>query len=221
MYINDDKTINYDIFLKLLDNKTLEYLNCYDIPPFLLERLDINKNLKVEVRSEMFFLSNFMESNKLYKYSDIYYKKTLVLTNNFLIQDLEDFKTFLNINKYLKTIHLKYYSNDLIYSIIDIFKEYNIRDKVIVFYENNNINVIVNSINYLKKLYNNYLEKNNINFKIVYSKEYKRKNLFKQLNFITLKYICIVVTVCGIVFSALDFYKNYSSQKNWIALIHN
>ena len=92
MLINDDKPINYDIFLKLLDNKTLEYLNCYDIPPFLLERLDINKNLKVEVRSEMFFLSNFMESNKLYKYSDIYYKKTLVLTNNFLVQDLEDFK---------------------------------------------------------------------------------------------------------------------------------
>ncbi len=213
MLINDDKPINYDIFLKLLDNKTLEYLNCYDIPPFLLERLDINKNLKVEVRSEIFFLSNFMESNKLYKYSDIYYKKTLVLTSNFLVQDLEDFRTFLNINKYLKTIHLKYYSNDLIYSIIDIFKEYNIRDKVIVFYENNNIKVIVNSINYLKSIYNNYLDKNNIDFKIVYSKEYKRKNLFKQLNFITLKYICIVVTVCGIVFSALDFYKNYSSQK--------
>ncbi len=213
MLINDDKSINYDIFLKLLDNKTLEYLNCYDIPPFLLERLDINKNLKIDVRSEIFFMSNFMETNKLVKYSDIYYKKSLVLTKNFEPRDIEDFKTFLNINRYLKTIHLKYYSNDLIYSIVEIFKEFNVHDKTIVFYENNNIKIIVNSITYLKNIYNTFLEKNNIQFKIVYSKEYKRKNLFKQLNFITLKYMCIVITVCAFIFSALDFYKNYTSDK--------
>ncbi len=214
MLISDNESVTYDIFLKLLDNNTLTYLNCYDIPPYLLERLDINKNLKIDIRSEMFFISKFMDDNKLYKYSDIYYKKSIVINQVFEKKDLEDFKTFLKINKYLKAIHLKSYSNDLIYSIIDAFKELNINNKIIVFYENNNINIIANSVNYLKQIYNNFLSLNKITFKIVYSKEYKRKNFFKQLNFITLKYICLVVILCALVFSSLDFYKNFVAEKN-------
>ena len=214
LLISEDKTLDYDIFLKLLDNQTLEYVNCYDIPPFLLERLDINKNLKIDIRCEMFFLSKFMEDNKLIKYSDIYYKKNVVINRNFDKKEIEDFKTFLKINKYLKEIHIKNYTNDLIYSIIDLFKEHNLNNKIIVFYENNNINIIVNSINYLKEIYKDYLEEANIDFKIVYSKEYKRKNIFKQLNFVTLKYICFVVILGALIFSGLDYYKNYNSQKN-------
>ena len=212
--ISENKSINYDIFLKLLNNQNLEYLNCYDIPPFLFERLNINNtNLKIDVRSEIFFLSKFMEDNKLYKYSDIYYKKNIVINSNFNPQELEDFKTFMRINNCLKEIHIKNYTNDLIYSIIDIFKENNIKDKIIVFYENKNINIIVNSINYLKNIYKDYLESNNIDFKIVYSKEYKRKNMFKQINFVTLKYICFVLISGALVFSGFDFYKNYSAKK--------
>lgn len=214
LLISEDKAIDYEIFLKLLDNNTLEYINCYDIPPFLLERLDINKNLKIDIRCEMFFMSKFMEDNKLFKYSDIYYKKNVIINKNFDTRELEDFKTFLRINKYLKEIHIKNYTNDLIYSIIDLFKEYNLSNKIIVFYENNNVNIIVNSINYLKNIYKEYLEEANIDFKIVYSKEYKRKNLFKQLNFVTLKYICFVIILGTLIFSALDFYKNYSGEKN-------
>lgn len=214
LLISEDKTLDYEIFLKLLDNQTLEYINCYDIPPFLLERLDINKKLKIDIRCEMFFLSKFMEDNKLIKYSDIYYKKNVVINKNFDKKELEDFKTFLKINKYLKEIHIKNYTNDLIYSIIDLFKEHNLNNKIIIFYENNNINIIVNSINYLKNLYKDYLEESNIDFKIVYSKEYKRKNLFKQLNFVTLKYICFVVILGTLIFSGLDYYKNYNSEKD-------
>lgn len=213
MLISEDKTITYDIFLKLLDNNSLEYLNCYDMPPYLLERLDINKNLKVDSRCERFFMSKFMEDNKLYKYSDIYYKKTIVLNKNFDLKEIEEFKTFININNYLKEIHIKNYTNDLIYSIIEILKENNLKNKIIVFYENNNMNIIVNSINYLKNLYRGFLENNHIEFKIVYSKEYKRKNFLKQLNFVTLKYICFVVIIGAIIFSCLDYYKNYKAEK--------
>ena len=198
--------------MKLLDNNTLEYINCYDIPPYLLEKLDMNKNIKIDVRSEIFFVSKFMEDNKLYKYSDIYYKKKIVITKNFDKRELEDFKTFIKINKYLKEIHIKNYTNDLIYSIIDIFKEYNLNNKVIVFYENNNVNIIVNSINYLKELYKDYLEVSNIDFKIVYSEKYKRKNLFKQLNFVTLKYICFVIIIGALIFGGFDYYKNYKNE---------
>ena len=102
LLISEDKLLTYDIFMKLLDNNTLEYINCYDIPPYLLEKLDMNKNIKIDVRSEIFFVSKFMEDNKLYKYSDIYYKKKIVITKNFDKRELEDFKTFIKINKYLK-----------------------------------------------------------------------------------------------------------------------
>ena len=214
LLISEDKTIDYEIFMKLLDNHTLEYINCYDIPPYLLERLDINKNIKIDVRSEIFFVSKFMEDNKLYKYSDIYYKKKIVITKNFDKKELEDFRTFIKINKYLKEIHIKNYTNDLIYSIIDIFKEYNMKDKIIIFYENDNVNIIVNSINYLKELYKNYLEYANIDFKIVYSEKYKRKNFFKQLNFVTLKYICIVILIGALIFGGIDYYKNYKNEHN-------
>ena len=212
MLISEDKTITYDIFMKLLDNNSIEYLNCYDMPPYLLERLDINKNLKIDSRCERFFMAKFMEDNKLYKYSDIYYKKTIVINKNFDLKEIEEFKTFININNYLKEIHIKNYTNDLIYSIIEILKENILKDKIIVFYENNNMNIIVNSINYLKNLYKGFLENNHIEFKIVYSKEYKRKNFLKQLNFVTLKYICIVIIVGAIVFSCLDYYANYKAE---------
>lgn len=214
LLISEDKIIDYEIFMKLLDNKYLEYVNCYDIPPYLLERLDINKNIKVDVRSEIFFVSKFMEDNKLYKYSDIYYKKKIVITKNFDKRELEDFKAFIKINRYLKEIHIKNYTNDLIYSTIDLFKEYKLKDKIIVFYENDNVNVIVNSINYLKEIYKDYLEYANIDFKIVYSEKYKRKNFFKQLNFVTLKYICFVVLFGALIFAGIDYYKNYKSEHN-------
>ena len=212
LLISEDKTINYEIFMRLLDNDYLEYINCYEIPPFFLERLDLNKNIKIDIRCELFFVSKFMEDNKLIKYSDIYYKKNIIINKNFDKKEIEDFKTFIKINKYLKEIHIKNYTNDLIYTIIDLFKENNIKDKIIVFYENNNINIIVNSINYLKEIYKEYLTESNVDFKIVYSKEYKRKNMFKQLNFVTLKYICFVVILGALIFSGLDLYKNYSEK---------
>ena len=212
LVITEDKTITYDIFLKLLDNDYIDYINCYDIPNYLLEKLDLNKKLKFEVRTELFFMSKFMEDNKLYKYSDIYYKKNIVVNKDFDIKEIEEFKTFININKYLREIHIKNYSNDLIYTILDIFKDNNVQNKIIVFYENQNINIIVNSITYLKKIYKSFLEENNILFKVVYSKEYKKKNFFKQLNFVTLKYTCFVVIVGAIVFSGLEYYKNTKAE---------
>ena len=78
---------------------------------------------------------------------------------------------------------------------------------------NNNINIIVNSINYLKDIYKSFLEESNIDFKIVYSKEYKRKNLFKQVNFVTLKYTCIIILIGALIFAGLDYYKNYTAEK--------
>ena len=212
LFLTQDKALTYNIFLKLLDNDYINYINCYEIPTYLLEKLDLNKNIKIDVRSEVFFLSSFMEENKLYKYSDIFYKKSITINKPFDSQELEEFKTFLNINNYLKENNINNYNNDLIYTIIETFKNYNIKNIKICLYEKQNINIIVNSITYLKQIYKTYLEENNINFKIIYSKEYKRKNIFKQLNFVTLKYTCFVLIIGALIFSGLEYYKNTKAE---------
>jgi len=199
LYIKPDVQLSYDVFLKLLDNITLEYISCYSIPKYLMTRLDANKDLKIDVRSELFFISDFMDKNELYKYSDIYYKKSITIYDNFKNDDLDDFKTFLSINNYLKVIYIKKYSNELINIIIDLLREIKKQNVKIVFYEeNNDLEVIINSITYLKKVYEEHFKEYDISFDIIYSKSYKKKNVFKQMNLNAIKitsFIAILVLV--------------------------
>ena len=203
LYIETDSALNYDAFIKLLENNSLEYLSCYSIPKYLMTRLDNNKNLKIDVRSELFFISDFMSKNELFKYSDIFYKKSVTIYNDFTENDLSDFKTFLSINRYLKTIYLKKYSNQLINTIIDILIENNTQNIKIVFYEkNNDLDVIINSVSYLKKVHEEHFKEFNIDFEINYSKEYKRKNILKQINVNSVKvtaFIAILVLLFFII----------------------
>lgn len=216
VYIIPDIALTYDNILKLLDNKTLEFLSCYSIPKFLLSRLDINKQLKMEVRSELFFISNFMSSNKLYKYSDIYYKKSIEITNEFTKDDIEDFKTFISINQYLKTIYIKKYSNNLVNYIIDLIIENRKNNIKIIFYEkNNDIDVIINSITYLKKVHEEYFKEFNITFDIIYSKEYKKENLFKQLNLNAVKITSFIAIIVLLFFIIAEHIQN-SKDSNTI-----
>ena len=188
LYIKPDVCLNYDVFLKLLDNNYLEYISCYSIPKFLMTRLDNNKDLKIDVRSELFFISDFMSKNELFKYSDIYYKKSVTIYDNLKKDDLNDFETFLSINGYLKTIYIKKYTNELINIIIDLLREHKRQNIKIVFYEkDNDLDIIINSINYLKKVHEEHFKEFNINFDIIYSKEYKKNNVFKQLNLNAIK----------------------------------
>lgn len=203
LYIIPDVVINYDNFLKLLDNNYLDHISCYSMPKYLLSRLDINKQLKIDVRSELFFLSDFMNNNNLDKYSDIYYKKNITIEKEFNNDDLNDFITFININHYLKNIYIKKYSNSLVNTIIDTLIEYRKSNIKISFYESNNdLDVIINSISYLKKVYEEYFKEYNITFDIIYSKEYKRKNILKQLNLNTVKvtsFFAIIILVFFII----------------------
>ncbi len=203
LYIIPDVVINYDNFLKLLDNNYLDHISCYSMPKYLLSRLDINKQLKIDVRSELFFLSDFMNNNNLDKYSDIYYKKNITIEKEFNNDDLNDFITFININHYLKNIYIKKYSNSLVNTIIDSLIEYRKSNIKISFYESNNdLDVIINSISYLKKVYEEYFKEYNITFDIIYSKEYKRKNILKQLNLNTVKvtsFFAIIILVFFII----------------------
>lgn len=204
-----DKKLSYDIFFKLLDNKYVREIECFDIAEYLIERLDINKKVKIKTRNKIKTKSKFMVINSLNSYSDIYYKKYLVISNEFNSEDLNEFKSFMHINAKLKTVKLVNYSNEIITTVINEIIENQKKDILIETNEkNNDLNTIYNSVTYLKKSYHKYFDENNIRFKLNYSKEYKSKNFFKELNFKIFTTIILFI----ILFSGFVVLVNYYSQ---------
>ena len=163
----EDKSINMDIFMLILDNKYIESIDCFKMPTYLIERLDVNKKVIVNVRNKLESTSKFMKLNSLNSFSDIYYKKYIIITND---TDYEDIKTFINLNSKLKAIKIIKYSNELITLILNELitnRKNNIRIEIEE--KDNDLKTIYNSVNYLKKINKDYIEENNITFKLNYS----------------------------------------------------
>lgn len=208
-----DKTLPLDVVLKLLDNRYIKSIECFDINNYLAERLDMNKSIKIKTRNKYNLESNFMKSNLLSSYSEIYYKKMIVITNDFNNNDIDDFKNFMFLNARLKVIKLVKYSNELLTIIVDELMKNNRSNITIEITEKNNeLNVIFNSVNYIKKTYHKYFDKNNIKFKLTYSKEYKKNNFFKQVNFKLFTTILIFIVLVSAFTVALDTYIQYKDQ---------
>lgn len=208
-----DKVINLDIFLKLLDNKYIEEIECFDIPAYLIERLDTNKKLKVNTRNSVDLTSKFMIINSLLSYSDIYYKKYIIISNEFEEMDMNEFKIFMNLNAKLKTIKIVKFSNEILTTVINEIMENKKKNITIELNEKNNeLSVIYNSVNYLKKNYRKYFDEYNINFKINYSENYKRENFFKEINFKMFSAIIIFVIILSSLMVAINSYEQYLDQ---------
>jgi len=213
IYFKPDKKINMDIFMKLLDNKYINKINCYELASHLIERLDVNKKVKVVTRHKYVTPSKFMILNELSSYSDIYYKKSIVLSGEFNETDLEDYQMFIRINDKLKHIKIVNYSNELITTIINELITNRKNNILIEINEkSNDLNQIFNSVTYLKKRDKKYFEENNIRFKINYSKEYKNNNFLKELNIkMFASIILMIIVVSGIVLS-INLYQQYKDQ---------
>lgn len=208
-----DKKLNMEIFFKLLDNHTISEIECFEMANYLIERLDINKGLKVITRHEITFKSNFIADNLLDSYSDIYYKRSVVFRHEFDSTELEDFKTFMAINTRLRNVRIMKYSNILLTSIIDEILKYNRKNILIQIDEkNNDLQTIYNSVSYIKKDYKKIFEENNIKFKLNYSKEYKHQNFFKQVNFKLFSYIALIILFIGIIFISVSGYQQYRDE---------
>ena len=41
----DDTKLSLDVFMKLADNQYIKKVECYEMPPYYIERLDINKKI--------------------------------------------------------------------------------------------------------------------------------------------------------------------------------
>ena len=206
----EDKSINMDIFMLILDNKYIESIDCFKMPTYLIERLDVNKKVIVNVRNKLESTSKFMKLNSLNSFSDIYYKKYIIITND---TDYEDIKTFINLNSKLKAIKIIKYSNELITLILNELitnRKNNIRIEIEE--KDNDLKTIYNSVNYLKKINKDYIEENNITFKLNYSENYKKNNLFKEINFKMFSAIIIFIIGVGLVTLMLDYYVQFKDN---------
>ncbi len=205
-----DKTLSYDIFMKILDNEYLEIVEAFDIPKYLLERLDVNKSIKVNLRCEMLFISNFMNDNKLTTYSDIYYAKNIIINNKFSELDINDYTSFMKINNHLKVIEFNYFDNTLFNLIMkEIIKENKSNIKLTFNEKNINIKDIISPINKFKEKNKEILNSNNITFKINYSEEYIRDNTFKQINLNVIKIALIGIILTVLLMMGINLYNNY------------
>lgn len=220
LIIKSDEAINYDIFLKLLDNNYLENLEVYDFPRILLERLDTNKKIVVKTRTEILFISNFMKVNNLNTYSDIYYKKNIIISN-FTKDDQNDLITFIKVNKYLKEIIFKDFNVSSFDLLMNLLIQ-NARENIKISFDYDNLkDTDINVIGKYKKVNERLLLNSNITFKINYSDEYKKNNLFKQINLNFIKVSLGAVISAVIIMIGINYYKNYVDEQHYLGIENN
>lgn len=208
--IKPDVIIDYSLHLAILKNDTLKTLNCFSIPPYLLERIDTTKTIKIETRNEVFFISNFIRVNKLNNYSEVFYKRKLLITHEFNDADWKDFEQFLIINTHLKIVYFEYVSLKMIKELLNYLDKYNVCDVLF------NIKADKDNLSNFDKIKtivhkNKTIHKNKIKFRIDYTWDYKIENFIKLLNFTSLKYILIVIIISSIIGFSINEYNIYKS----------
>lgn len=212
LVIEPNITIDYEMHLAILKNNTLKTINCYTIPVYLLERIDTTKSVKIETRSEVFFISNFIRVNELNNYTDVFYKKKITILSDFTDTDFEDFGMFLSINKYLKIVYFDYINMTLLKSVIKYLDKYDVKNVLVSIKGNDdNLKNFAELEKFVKK--NKVVKKNKIKFRIDYTKQYQKENFLKLLNFTTIKYMLIVIIISAILGYGLNRYDIYKSSQ--------
>ena len=200
VFFREEKQLSYEICEKVLTNHHIRIINCYNMPPYMLECFD-QKGIKTESRSEIMFTSSFMQGNNLMQYSKLFYKMSVRIELPLKDQDLDDFKVFCKINKYNR--------NDL-EKIIEVLKSNKLKNIKIYIHDNITKESEFNS---LKKLNSKY-KKNKIKIELKYSDSYLEDNLFKQIVINVLKVCGLISLVLVISFISYVGISNYRSTKH-------
>ena len=214
LYINPDVTINYKVYEKLLEASYLKYVNCFEIPSFMVEKL-CNNGIVVDLRCEIISISNFVYQNKLVNYTKMYYRKTIKIFKKLNEDDLNDFETFCQINRNLKTIYVYAFDFEMIKNMYIILEKTNKKNVKILIYQNlSNTKLINESLKELK-IINKLLNKNcDSKIKIIYSMDYIGKNFVKQLSITNLKTCLLIIVFLELIILLSIKINNYKTQKN-------
>ena len=210
LIFKEDITINYSIFMKLLDNRYLTKMECYNMPTYLMERLDMNKKMKIITREKYISSSKFMMENLLTSYSDLYYKKKIVITGTLEDNELVELRNFMAINNHLKSIRFINYSNETMAIILNEIKTYNKKNITLIIDEKgNDLDIVYKTIPYLKRNYKKYIFDHNIKFKIKYSTDYTKINFIKEYNLKLFSAIILLVIIILLGIFGVNSYREY------------
>ena len=210
----DDVTIGSDIFLRLNQFTNVQKIECYEMSSYLIERLDVNKNIKVLTRHKISKKNIFLTDNHLDSYTDFYYKKQIFIDEDMTKDIVNDIDNFMAINTRLKEVKIIKYSNEAVITVLDSMVKHNKKNVQITINEkNNDLNEIFQIIAYIKKQYKKYIETNKITFKLNYSNEYKLKNFIKEINLKILFAIILIVLIIISIFTALNTYQQFEDQE--------
>ncbi len=207
-YITDDVNLSYALCESIIKSKNIKKVNCYGIPQFMIETLDKN-GIAVDSRYEVLFTSNFMAENNLTSFSKMYYKTNIRVGDILRNEDINDIKTFMAINKYLKVIHFDKYSIDNIKTIIQLLKESKRKNILIEIHDDLDNN---DDVSELKEINKELKKKNKITISLVYSKDYLEKNYLQQIIFTTLKLCAIIIFSIIVAVFGYVLYNNYQSE---------
>ncbi len=207
LVIKSDENMTYAICERVIDSKYVNKINCYNIPEFMIEKLD-QEYIKVETRSEFFYISNFMQDNNLIHYSKIFYRNFVKINFPMTEEDKIDFITFIKINRYLKTIRISELNQKELEFIINTLKEYRKRGIIIQIPGHN---LKEKDVEYLKEL-NKDIKEKRLKCTLSYSEDYLKDNIFKQIIINTIK-------ICGLlIFILVGSVMAYVGTRNYISM---
>ena len=214
LYIVPDLAINYDIYEKLIVSDHLKYINCFEAPSFMVEKLS-DLGIMVDTRCEIISLSNFVYQNNLINYTKLYYRKVIKIFNKLNETDLNDFETFCQINRNLKTIYIYDYDIDVIEKIYGILNKTNKKNVKILVYQNlDNSSLINSSLKKLKAINKMLIKDCNSRIKIIYGMDYISKNFIKQLSITNIKTCLLIVIVLEFIVFLNIKLSNYKTNSN-------
>lgn len=206
--LKDDTPLTFKMCEAIM-HSYIKNVNCYTLQPFMIEYLD-KYNILVESRNEILYLSKFMIDNNLSIFSSMFYKMTITLDLPMNEQDEQDFEAFCKINKYLKNININIVNRNDLEFIIKTLRQNNKKNIKINIHEN-----ISNpeAIEYLRNFNKKKSKRYKIYFRLEYSNDYLKDNIFKQTNISILK-TCGYLILLIVFFSfGYVFYDNYSAMQ--------
>ena len=194
---------DYDIVLKI---KNIEEIDCYFMPNFILDKCE-KQNIKVSIHNTNKITDKFMLNQDALDYDVLYYKKSIVIKEEYSLL-LSDIKEFLRINYNIKGIDIYVYSKEIIEGIIELVKQDESKNVIILLHQSSDKeNFIINNFSWLKRLNEECKQELTCEFRIIYSNNFVKNNLFKQLSFNNLK--LVIILIIYVLASAFLIYKSY------------
>ncbi len=209
LILKDETNLTYKITNLICKCNYIKKIGCYQVQEFIIELLS-KKEKMVDCQSELTVVSKFMRRNNMHRLSDIYYKKTIIITDEMTETDKSEFDTFCSLNRNLKNIQLGMTHIPSIEYIVSVLKRYKKKNIKISIHEDITDQHV---LEFLSKFNAKYSKKYGIRFKVAYSNTFIQENYLPQTNLNILRNGCVLIILLVLGTFAYIFYDNYKVAK--------